>query len=81
MWRQKMARTASSAAGDKLIRKNITLPESYVQRLEKIRLARGNQSDSETIRQMITFMELLISTKAELLTRGEHGELTKIVAL
>jgi len=48
---------------DKIVRRNITMPQSYVERLEKLRIERGSQSDSEVIRTAIRLLEIVMEKK------------------
>jgi metal-responsive CopG/Arc/MetJ family transcriptional regulator len=46
-------------SAEAVVRRNITLPASVADRLEKIKVQRAKVSDSEAIREMIAIMEIL----------------------
>jgi Ribbon-helix-helix protein, copG family len=80
-----MSKAKAPAGTDVSVKKNITLPQSYMARLEAIKLARGALTDSEAIRDMIKIAEYLVelSKKDENLYVGdlEKGDLRKLELL
>jgi transcriptional regulator with GAF, ATPase, and Fis domain len=52
-----------------MVRRNITLPASFANRLEALKKNRAATSDSEVIRQMIAIMELITSTDSDVILR------------
>ncbi|HTT98175.1 MAG TPA: ribbon-helix-helix protein, CopG family [Rhizomicrobium sp.] len=49
---------------EKTIRRNITMPTSYAQRLEVIKRLRGGVSDSEAIRDALDLLLFVIERKS-----------------
>lgn len=63
------------------VRKNFTLPQSFVDRLEKLKEKRGGASDSEIIRNAIKVLEALSDPNVKIFLREKDGKETEVIIL
>lgn len=68
-------------SAEAVVRKNLSLPKTYADRLEAIKARRASTSDSEVVRQMIGLMEVLTQEdESEIIVRNRKtGKETVIV--
>ncbi len=67
---------------EKLVKKNLTLPRPFADRLEAIKKKRAATSDSEVIRQMIGLMEILtLEEGTEIILRNKKTGKEKTVVV
>jgi len=66
-------------SAERVVRRNITMPESFSVRLEALKAKRGGASDSEILRQAINLLEAVTNPDSTVVLRSKStGKETEV---
>jgi hypothetical protein len=72
--------TMRKSSNEKIVRRNLTLPESFARRLEALTAKRGGLSESEVFRQAISVLEAITESGRTVVLRDKKtGAETEVI--